>query len=29
LYDFARDPDTVIGGPRVVEAWGHRPLRAT
>jgi ubiquinone/menaquinone biosynthesis C-methylase UbiE len=29
LYEFARDPDTVIGGPRVVEAWGHRPLRAT
>jgi hypothetical protein len=29
LYEFARDPDAVIGGPRVVEVWGHRPLRAT
>jgi hypothetical protein len=29
LSEFARDPDTVIGGPRVVEAWGHHPLRAT
>ena len=25
LYEFARDPDTVVAGPRVVQAWGHRP----
>jgi ubiquinone/menaquinone biosynthesis C-methylase UbiE len=25
LYEFARDPDTVVGGPRVVQAWGRRP----
>ena len=25
LYEFARDPGTVIGGPRVVEVWGCRP----
>jgi hypothetical protein len=23
LYEFARDPDTVISGPRVVQAWGY------
>jgi hypothetical protein len=26
LYAFARDPHTVLGGPRVVQAWG-RTLR--
>jgi hypothetical protein len=25
LYEFARDPDTVVSGPRVVQTWGHRP----
>jgi ubiquinone/menaquinone biosynthesis C-methylase UbiE len=25
LYEFARDPETVVGGPRVVQAWGYRP----
>jgi SAM-dependent methyltransferase len=25
LYDFARDPRTVVSLPRVVQAWGHRP----
>lgn len=25
LYDFARDPETIISGPRVVQAWGHCP----
>ena len=25
LYDFARDPDTVISGPRVVQSWGYCP----
>ncbi len=24
LYAFARDPHTVIGGPRVFQAWGRR-----
>ena len=24
LYEFARDPDTVISGPRVVQTWGYR-----
>ena len=23
LYEFARDPDTVISGPRVVQTWGY------
>ena len=23
LYAFARDPHTVIGGPRVFQSWGH------
>jgi SAM-dependent methyltransferase len=26
LYEFARDPDTIISGPRVVQTWGYRPL---
>jgi SAM-dependent methyltransferase len=25
LYQFARDPRTVVGTPRNVEAWGYRP----
>jgi SAM-dependent methyltransferase len=25
LYEFARDPDTVISGPRVVQTWGYCP----
>jgi SAM-dependent methyltransferase len=25
LYDFAADPNTVAGVPRVVQAWGRRP----
>ena len=25
LYDFATDPDTMAGTPRVVQAWGRRP----
>jgi SAM-dependent methyltransferase len=25
LYDFARDPRTVMSLPRVVQAWGHKP----
>ena len=25
LYDFATDPNTVAGTPRVVQAWGRRP----
>jgi ubiquinone/menaquinone biosynthesis C-methylase UbiE len=29
LYEFARDPDTVVAGPRVVEAWGYRPRSGT
>jgi hypothetical protein len=24
LYDFAADPSTVAGMPRVVQAWGRR-----
>lgn len=27
LYEFARDPDTVISGPRVIQTWGHCPKR--
>jgi hypothetical protein len=26
LYAFAADPTTVAGLPRVVQAWGRRPL---
>ena len=25
LYEFAADPNTVAGMPRVVQAWGRRP----
>lgn len=25
LYDFARDPTTVLSGPRVIETWARRP----
>jgi SAM-dependent methyltransferase len=25
LYDFAADPRTMCGTPRIVQAWGHRP----
>jgi ubiquinone/menaquinone biosynthesis C-methylase UbiE len=25
LYDFARDPNTVLSGPRIVETWARRP----
>ncbi len=24
LYEFASDPQTLISGPRIVEAWGYR-----
>lgn len=24
LFAFARDPHTIIGGPRVFQAWGRR-----
>jgi len=24
LYAFARDPHTVLGGPRIFQAWGRR-----
>ncbi|HTD17576.1 MAG TPA: hypothetical protein VK673_20495 [Chthoniobacterales bacterium] len=23
LYAFARDPDTLISGPRIVQTWGY------
>jgi ubiquinone/menaquinone biosynthesis C-methylase UbiE len=26
LYEFARDPNTIVSGPRVIQTWGHRPL---
>jgi SAM-dependent methyltransferase len=26
LYEFARDPRTCVGNPRVIQAWGYRPL---
>jgi ubiquinone/menaquinone biosynthesis C-methylase UbiE len=25
LYEFARDPATIISGPRIVQTWGYRP----
>jgi hypothetical protein len=25
LYDFAADPNTITGLPRVVQVWGRRP----
>jgi hypothetical protein len=25
LYAFAADPRTVVGLPRIVQAWGYRP----
>ena|SRR5215469_2395943 len=25
LYDFARDPKTVLSGPRIIETWARRP----
>jgi hypothetical protein len=25
LYEFASNPNTVAGMPRVVQAWGRRP----
>ncbi|HLW78840.1 MAG TPA: methyltransferase domain-containing protein, partial [Terriglobia bacterium] len=25
LYQFAQDPSTLMGAPRIVEAWGYRP----
>jgi SAM-dependent methyltransferase len=28
LYTFARDPQTVMGGPRVFQAWGRRAAMA-
>ena len=27
LYEFAADPKTITGLPRVVQAWGRRPTR--
>jgi predicted O-methyltransferase YrrM len=24
LYEFARDPNTIVSGPRVVQTWGYR-----
>jgi len=27
LYEFAADPATVAGMPRVVQAWGTKPLQ--
>ncbi len=26
LYEFARNPHTVLGGPRVFQAWGRRKI---
>jgi len=26
LYDFARDPSTVLSGPRIIETWARRPV---
>jgi precorrin-6B methylase 2 len=25
LYDFARDPNTILSGPRIIETWARRP----
>ena len=25
LYEFARDPSTVLSGPRIIETWAYRP----
>ncbi len=25
LYEFARDPNTVLSGPRIIETWARRP----
>jgi hypothetical protein len=25
LYEYASDPTTVMGNPRIVQAWGYRP----
>jgi SAM-dependent methyltransferase len=25
LYDFARDPNTMLSGPRIIETWARRP----
>ena len=25
LYEFARDPNTLLSGPRIIEAWAYRP----
>jgi hypothetical protein len=25
LYEFARNPETVLGGPRIFQAWGRLP----
>lgn len=29
LYDFARDPHTLMAGPRVFQVWGHRSKTAS
>lgn len=29
LYAFARDPHTVLGGPRVFQAWGRKATSGT
>ncbi len=26
LYAFARDPNTVLSGPRIIQTWAHRPV---
>ena len=25
VYDFARNPETLLGGPRIFQAWGSAP----
>ena len=25
MYEYARDPNTVLSGPRTIQAWGYRP----
>jgi hypothetical protein len=25
LFAFARDPETILGGPRIFQSWGRRP----